>query len=262
MDREFLTYVENLYTSETVEEKFKQLEVFTESLGFEGVLYTFIPSLYGDKTVPDFVPVYMTSRHFNQGYLEHYAAAEFSRSDPFIAAVVNGEKASIDWWGRHQFTPYKGSALEVIRVAKEDYGVRNGVTIPLHSSDKGIAGATLITGDEGEVFTALKYERLAEAEVACRIFHDHLSSNLEWHLPFLYPLASQMNSTEQKVLKFILDGGAVKQLPDINVSERYGYNVMRHIRNGFGFRSNEQMIHRLTRLGITEILTQFSSSNK
>lgn len=209
MGREFLTYVENLYASETVEGKFSQLEGYIESLGFEGVLYTFIPSLYGDHSVPDFIPVYMTSRHFNQDYLNHYAAAEFSRNDPFIAAVVSGEKLSIDWWASHDRTPYQGSALEVI-------------------------------------------------QVACRIFHDHLSTNLKWHLPFLYPISSQMNKTEQKVLKFILDGGAVKQLPEINVSERYGYNVMRHIRKGFGFRSNEQMIHRLTRLGVTEILDHLS----
>lgn len=258
MDREFLTYVENLYISETVEGKFSQLEGYIESLGFEGVLYTFIPSLYGDHSVPDFIPVYMTSRHFNQDYLNHYAAAEFSRNDPFIAAVVSGEKLSIDWWASHDRTPYQGSALEVIQVAKEDYGVSNGITIPLHSSDRRIAGATLVTREKKEAFTVLKFERLAEAEVACRIFHDHLSTNLKWHLPFLCPISSQMNKTEQKVLKFILDGGAVKQLPEINVSERYGYNVMRHIRKGFGFRSNEQMIHRLTRLGVTEILNHLS----
>lgn len=253
MDKDFLLYLECLYKAETVECKFKQLESYIEQLGFEGLLYTFIPSLSGNMQYPDFIPVYMTSRYFNQGYLSHYAEAEFSRCDPFITAVASGEKLSIDWWNRHRITPYDGEALQVIEVARYDYNVRNGITIPLHASDIGIAGATLISPEKDTEFHQLTQTHLHEAEIACHLFHEHLSSNQKWHKPFLLPITEQISASEYKVLKFLIRGGAVKQLASIGVSERYGYNLTRKLRTRFGFSSNEQMVHRLTRLGITEL---------
>lgn len=86
-----------LYQAKNIDEAFKAFENIVFKLGFEGVLYTFIPrfSLQADLLA---APVYKVSDSYNPQYLAHYMDANFYQHDPIVKSIAEGELAVLDWW--------------------------------------------------------------------------------------------------------------------------------------------------------------------
>jgi len=223
-------YAESLFFAENFEEAFNALEAQVKKLGFDGVLYTYIPQIILASNF-SLGPVYKVSRDYNPKYLEHYTDARFDRHDPLINAVKDGVKESIDWWGDINKTYMAANkAGEEVIATSRDYGISNGITLPLMSEEKGIAGASFITS-ESRFFDSLKNENTQWLKLCTKMFHSMVLSNSHHVGHFVKPILSDLNHTEKAFLKGLARGETPGQISaDLNRSNKYLEQVMLKLR--------------------------------
>jgi len=77
---------------------------------------------------------------------------------------------------------YIADSAEVINTAK-DYGINNGVTLPLLSGQSGIAGASIIS-EETKAFSKLLDSRIEILTLCTRLFHNMVLSNAPYKAEF------------------------------------------------------------------------------
>ena len=223
-------YVETLFKCSGFSEAFIQLEHQAERMGFESVLYTQIPKALIDAkfTVE---PVYEVSDNFSPAYLSHYAEARFDRHDPVIKAVECGESDPLNWWGpvHSRYAKSTRESKEVVESAR-DYGIKNGITLPLMSDEQGIAGASFITSDERN-FDVLWAERGQELELYTRVFHSIVTTSSSMNSHFSKPLLELLSNTELRLLIGLANGRTMAQVAvDINRGVKYLEQVMLSLR--------------------------------
>ncbi len=223
-------YAKSLFSAENFEEAFNTLEAQVIKLGFDGVLYTYIPQIMFDSHFSH-GPVYKVSRNYNPKYLGHYTDARFDRHDPLINAVKAGVKEPIDWWGEinKRYMAANKAGEEVIATSR-DYGISNGITLPLMSEEKGIAGASFITS-ESRLFDSLKNENTQWLKLCTRMFHSMVLSNSHHVGHFVKPILNDLNDTEKAFLKGLARGETPTQIAaTLNRSEKYLEQVMLRVR--------------------------------
>jgi len=221
-------YVESLYQTENFEDAFEIFNKEVKSLGFEAVLYTFIPKIMVDQSLK---PVYAVSGDYCPEYINHYNSARYDLTDPLIEAVVNGESQPIDWWGGvlEKYANTKNSR-EVINTAKS-YGIKNGLTIPLMSGDKGISGASFISSETRSSFLKLLQTNQQHLKLRTEIFHNMVVSNSQFTGEFIRPILESLSDTEKSLLAQLAKGKNNRQIAcDLNRSEKYLEQVMLKIR--------------------------------
>lgn len=223
-------YVEALYSADSFQEAFSLLEQQAIRCGFHGVLYTYIPKLLLDSNFA-VEPVFELSDEYAPRYLDHYAEARFDRNDPLIEAVMDGVKDPIDWWGDvcGEYMKKNHHSREVISVSR-DYGISNGVTVPLMSGELGLAGASFIT-DESRSFDTILSTQLDKLVLSTRIFHGLVSMDAGHTGRFARTLLDQLNTTEKKFLTELAKGKVPCQIAaDMKKTEGYLEQVMLKIR--------------------------------
>ena len=229
-DMDITNFVESLYKADNFKAAFDAFESEVTKLGFDGVLYTYIPRAFIDQGL-SVQPVYEVSRDFSPGYLQHYESARFEQHDPLIKAVGDGEKRPLSWWGPicGSYTDKCSKSLEVLH-ASRDYGIENGVTLPLMSGAQGIAGASFITG-ENRLFDELMADRLEALKIRAQLFHSMVISDVQFSGRFIQPFFAALNSTEKRYICGLAAGKSSVQLAaELQRSEKYLEQLMLKIR--------------------------------
>ena len=223
-------YAEALYSADSFQEAFSLLEQQANKCGFNGVLYTYIPKLLIESNFA-VEPVYELSEDYAPQYLDHYAEARFDKHDPLIEAVMDGVKDPINWWGDvcGEYMDKNQHSREVISVSK-DYGISNGVTVPLMSGELGLAGASFIT-DETRSFDTILSSELDNLVLSTKLFHGLVSMDAGHTGRFARTLLNQLNATEKKFLIELAKGKVPCQIAaDMKKTEGYLEQVMLKIR--------------------------------
>lgn len=229
----FSTFVEDLYASKTFEEAFDTFEKKAQVLGYESVLYTYIPKVLIES---DFAvkPVYKVSHDYSPGFLKHYEDARFDKHDPLIRAVDAGVNEPIDWWGDvcKAFMNGERASNEVIDTSRQ-YGIKSGLTLPLLSGKSGIAGASFINTEPGNL-NGSKNPNVADLVLCTRLFHGLVQSNACYKGEFVKTLIDALSQTEKRFLAGLARGQAPSEIAyDLKTSERYLEQVMLKIRRKF-----------------------------
>lgn len=226
----FIDYVESLLDCENFSDAFAIFENEVTKMGFEGALYTYIPQLMLDANA-SLTPVYEVSEHYAPAYLAHYAEARFDQFDPLIAAVKNNESDPINWSGPvcQRYMQASPKSIEVLEVAR-DYGIGNGITLPLMSGPAGIAGASFISSDL-QHFDLLLTEQLDKLRRYSRMFHTLIAANSRFQCRFSRPLIDNLSATELQLLRGLALGQSMAQVAtDINRGGKYLEQVMLSLR--------------------------------
>jgi DNA-binding CsgD family transcriptional regulator len=235
-------YCEELYRARDFEHAFTILDEQVVKLGFQGVLYTFIPRLLIDSNFHQ-EPVYKVSDAYSPGYLKHYEEAHFERDDPLIQAVNGGISQPIDWWGgiSQQYMESNVKSKEVIATA-QSYGIKNGITVPLLNDERGIAGASFVT-DEGDSFSLLKSDSVEKLELCTKLFHNLVFSNACHTSGFVQPVLQSLTNTEKRFLSKLAQGKTPVQIAqELGRSEKYLEQVMLKVRRKFSHSNAEGAI--------------------
>jgi len=230
---DFHGFVSNLYEAQNFEQAFKHFESEILNLGFDGVLYTYIPRLLINNRF-QVNPVYHVSQDYSPQYMNHYTEARFDRTDPLVKAVDDGVSEPISWQGdvcRSYMTADSNSA-EVIETAR-DYGIHNGITLPLLSGNTGIAGASVIS-EETTAFNKLMESRIETLQLYTRLFHNLVLSNAPFKSEFVKPLLGSLSNTEMQLLIGLAKGQSPAQIAyELGKSEGYLEQVMIKLRRKF-----------------------------
>ena len=223
---EFLDFVEGLYSADTFDAAFSVFEAHVLKLGFDGVLYTYIPQILLDSNFSK-KPVYEVSIDYCPGFLNHYVEARFDKLDPLIRAVDDGVSVPINWWG-DICADYMDQvpASESVLATASHYGIRNGLTLPLMSGARGIAGASFIS-HERIGFDKLLDERIKHLILSTKLFHSMVVSEAGYAANFAQPLLQSLSETERKFVIGLAHGKTTKELSaQLNRSNKYLEQVM------------------------------------
>lgn len=151
-------FANKLCHATSFDESFSAFDQQVKNFGFGSALYSFIPRVALDNHLPR-TPIFSLSDSYDQNYMKHYAEARFDKNDYVIKTIEDGSMACLDWWEdveRGILTPEKEA---VLAVGRNDYQIKNGLTIPTLTGVSGIAAASFISEDSDQLFRKLKAER-------------------------------------------------------------------------------------------------------
>ncbi|MDO9142287.1 MAG: autoinducer binding domain-containing protein [Methylobacter sp.] len=189
---------------------FQVLERSVEKLGFLGLVYSLIP--IGLNALANDSPVFLASSKFSLPFLNHYLAGNFAADDFTIKRLFKGDLTVNDWWAEERKGTLLAREKHVIEVAKTDYHITNGISIPLLSTPQHIAGASVISEENTSHFSMLLEERLLMLQTIIKLFHHRVYGDIEYRKAFYVPLISKLTEREKRVLHFTGSGQAYKAI--------------------------------------------------
>ena len=223
-------YVEGLYKAKDFQAAFDVFQEEAILLGFDGALYTYIPKglVQSQSNVK---PYYQVSDGFCPGYLSHYLDARFDRFDPLIKAVSDGIDEPIDWWGDvcEEYKIQDQSSREVLDVSRS-YGIQNGITVPLMCDERGVAGASFISG-ESSLYSQLVSDNLSAIKLRSQLFHSLVLSNTAYIGEFVRPLLSAFSDRQLRYIAGLVAGKKTSEIArDLGTSVGYLDQTMLKLR--------------------------------
>lgn len=219
-------FVDSLFNASSFDEAFSALEKEVLSLGFDGVLYTFIPQPLIDAQFHT-KPVFAVSKNYCPQYLQYYTEARYDRFDPLIQAVSDCVGEPFTWWGAvsHRYRNADSRSDEVIEASRH-YGIQDGITIPLMCDSRGVAGASVIS-ESRHGFDQLLDSRYDQLLKRINLFHTMVVAKNEFAGSFVKPLFATLSKTEIQLVSGLAAGKNQKRISaDLNRSEKYLEQVM------------------------------------
>lgn len=236
-------YIRDMYSQQSFEATFDIYDRKVQELGFQGALYAYIPTLYLDEDLP-IQPGLHVSKSYNHAFLKHYDEAEFGKNDFIIKEIKNGRETPMDWWKEHKKGVLTQPEQEVIIVAKEDYGISNGLSIPVMNETRGIAGASVISDESQRLYSILRDEKLYQLKMYTHLFHAHVMNCSQKNAVFIEPILATLTNTEKRLLPFIISGQPMKSINiQPQIKHRYGEKCVNSIRRKFGNITKGKLIY-------------------
>lgn len=235
-------FVVELHEMASLGERFCLYERFILAMGFEGATYTFIPNL---QMTPHFAtpPVFVHTADYPMAFLEHYATERLDHHDFTIRKAPNSLWQALDWREHELRQQVSAAEAKVIQVAREEYSIRNALTIPTLVGHTGIAGASIISSEKAPRFDVLKQEKLETLRHITKSFHDCLFSEQQLLREFLQPFLDSLTSKEIIILRHLSSGKHLKQLDSKVASYRVASNILDNLRNKFGNVPRDQLMY-------------------
>ncbi|HPY40641.1 MAG TPA: autoinducer binding domain-containing protein [Thiolinea sp.] len=252
-------FVDDLYRVETVHERFRVYENYITSLGFDGATYTFFPNVLWQFN-NSFSPIFLHTHEYPTSFLKHYADANFHQHDFTIRLGHNAllDKASripqVMDWREHEINGLiTQDETTVIKVAREEYGIRNALTIPTPSPESGIGGMSIISAEKDAAFQNLKHENLATLLRYTQLFHDISFRDAKTSAMFVQPFLQTLKPKEIQVLRHLALGHPLKQIGQ-GISYRYAANMMDELRARMGGITKDKLMYLIGQLHLLDLL--------
>ncbi len=223
-----------------IEDCFQIYEKYIHQLHFNGVVYSFIPKMTLEKEQS---PIFQYSDTY-QDFLAHYLAEDFSKQDFTIREIqLNQQLNPMDAWEYERKGMLSKKERSVIEIAREDYGIINTLSIPIMNKEIGIAGVTVFSTEQTALFNKIKAENIETLRILTHQFNEKIIYQSHFFKNFLPPQLLNLTKKEQYILKFIIQGKTMKELPEDYISHRYGEKILGIIRKKFGNISTNQVIY-------------------
>jgi DNA-binding CsgD family transcriptional regulator len=212
-------------------------------MGFTGVTYSLIP--IGLSALISQGPVFLTSSNFSPAFLDHYLNANFAADDFTIKQILKRDLTPKDWWAEAQKGALISTERHVIQVAKTDYGISNGLSIPTLSTPQLIAGASVISDAATSChFAMLINERSHILQTIIKLFHHRVCSDFEYRKFFYLPLLSKLTEREKRVLTHTVTGQAYKTIDGTDgISASSASNVRSVLFKQFGVKNASELAY-------------------
>lgn len=246
-------FLREIGLAKNTEEMFAALEKAALSLGFDHISYTYVPLVIGNN-LNQLSPIFLISQSYEKKFITHYAAENFGQDDFTIKRIQNGDLESMIWWDESKKQTLTHKESRVIEVARYDYGIQHGITIPTHSSKKGIAGVSVTSTEKDRTFTILCKEKLEHMCIIAQIFSDRILVSPNMHMRFIQPFLKTLTNTEIIVLKKLSQGLVPKVIAhQLNSSPNYINHVITRLREKFGSLTRDQLLYYAGLINFDEI---------
>jgi hypothetical protein len=253
-DQVLLDFINEIDTAVDLDGHFVALEKAATALGFENVSYTYVPSVLGNS-LQQYAPVFKLSRSYNMAFIEHYTQEMFAQHDFTIKRIRAGDLRPMNWWEEADQKALSDSEKHVIEVARQDYGIRNGLSLPTFSDGASIAGVSVTSPDSDHQFQLLYGERRDTMRKIARIFSDRILVMPQNRASFLLPMLERMSKTEKLLLqKLSQDKTLNVAASELGIGQRYASNLVEGLRNKLGNISREQLLYIAGMLEFSKLL--------
>ncbi len=238
-----LDFVEAMDKAKSLDALFLALATASNQLGFDGILYTYIPNVISNS-LDQQGPVFLKTDSYDDGYIQHYTEASFAESDFTIKRIAAGCMAPINWWQEAENKTLSRNEQNIIEVARHDYHLRYGATIPIMIKPDGISGISVICYDHSAAFAQLFQENLDALRLIGKLFNDRALMSEKFQGCFYLPFLNRLSATQRLVLAGLANGKHLKKIAsDTNISYKYASNVVDQLREKFGQVSRERLMY-------------------
>jgi len=238
-------FTADIYTQNSLSSRFSIFEKYVQILGFEGVSYTFMPEFSLKKDIQR-APVFMSSKLFPCSFIEQYTHDRMDQNDFTVRRIKTKQLAPMDWQEFKYSDELSHAEKTIISIAKYDHNVKNALSIPTMSEDRGIAGASIVSTAKNAEFNQLKKENLETLSICTQLFHDATVNMSEASLAdiFVIPLLIEMKPKEITILRYFASGKPLKNIYDTTgISYSYASNLLAELRQRLGGISNEKLMY-------------------
>lgn len=233
---------------------FLQLCKDIKKLGFDGVVYTFYPKTF-HKSV-EMSPILQVSEKFAP-YVERYNEMGYANRDFVIRLAFQGKKKTIDWWEEINAGNVRDDELEVTLDGRDNYGIQNGITIPIVKGPDAIAGISVITFKRGRKrFEKLKEEKTDELLDLTRDYHFSIMSSNEALFQFIESIVEHFDEPKKNVLRHVLRNQPMKNIVKWNpeISCKNAERILGKIKKELGGVSSFQLLYLLGKMNAERLL--------
>lgn len=259
----FLEFCETLYSATDIDTMFNALEKAVLAMGFDNLSYTFIPGALG-RSLNQLSPIFRISKSYNAKFIQHYSEARFGKDDFTIKRITSGDLTPMVWWREAEERRLAKSELEVITVAREDYGIHQGISVPAFSDGYNIAGVSVTREEVDRGFDQLYEERGEYLRKMSLMFSDRVLCTTEARAIFLAPLLRTLSSTEKHVLSSLAKGSNLKAVcQELDLDYKYVANsVIKNLRKKFGDVTRDTLMYEAGLLNLADLIAGERNSLK
>lgn len=238
-----LDFLEKIDQCADIDSMFVALDRATHQLGYDGIAYTYIPTVISES-LDAMSPVFKLSDGYNPDFISHYADAAFAENDFTIKRIAEGHKLPINWWQEARAKSISAQEQHIIEVARDDYHLRHGVTIPTHYQEDGIAGISVVSQDNDAHFSQLYSETLNSLCDLSKLFNAKVMMSVDSKACFYLPFLQSLSYTQQQVLSHLAAGVNLKRVADkLDINYKYAHHVVKQLREKFGNVSRERLMY-------------------
>lgn len=232
-----IDYIKKMHVASSFKQCFTILTQSIEMIGFDGVIYSYVPFSFTQK------PIIYQSASYGDDYLQTYQDNNLFASDHVVQAAINGKKTWLNWFDENTLETLDSNALSVIDTTKK-FGINNGLSFRTFLSSHAYAGVSVIYRKDGAYFQEICLRNIEVIQMLVDIFHQKVTSK-HYHQPiFLKPLLSTLTPTKLSILHGLSCGHNLKKIAsDLGRSEKYISNLSSNLSKDMGLRNKEQLLY-------------------
>lgn len=236
-------FISELDTAVSLEDRFQLYGKYLTELGFDGATYIFAPRIQYEA-MPHLPGIFLYTESYPLSFLEHYNRERLDQQDFTIRKVFSGETAPMDWREHELSGDLSTAEVNLIRLARETYGICNAISIPTMLDERGAAGVSVISSKLDEAFQQLKQEKMLRLVGITRLFHASNFLDSEWSLYFTLPLLKSLSVTEMNILNYKASGKPLKNINDhLDVKYSYATNVVSTLLTRLGNTNSDRLMY-------------------
>jgi DNA-binding CsgD family transcriptional regulator len=259
----FLDYCDALYAAKDIDTMFSGLEKAVQAMGFDNVSYTYVPGAIG-QSLHQLAPIFKLSSAYNTQFIQHYSDARFGNHDFTIKRIMGGDLTPMIWWREADAKRLSKSELEVIEVARQDYGIHQGISLPTFTDGRSIAGVSITREEKDLAFEQLYEEKGSYLRKMSMMFSNRVLCMEEARVIFMIPIVQSLSLTEKQVLCELAKGRNLKSVClELDLDYKYVANsVIKSLRKKFGNVTRDALMYEAGLLNIVRLLDKETASNK
>jgi DNA-binding CsgD family transcriptional regulator len=236
-------YLTELYAAPSIDERFKVLSQYIQLIGFKGTTYTFVPAIQ-IEALPELPKVFLRSPDFPLDFLVAYSQERLDRNDFTIRKVLTGETHPMDWREHELSGQLLPKEVDLIRLARERYGIINALSIPTMKEAKGAAGVSIISDKDDKDFQQLKQEQMETLLAMVRLFHETNFYDKHWPRQFIAPVFQNLSPHEKSILRYLASGKPMKCIQEeTGISKSYADNILVLLRRRLGVPTTSRLMY-------------------
>jgi len=227
----------------SLEQHFSVYEKFLRQLGYDGATYSFVPKIQ-IEVMKDLPAIFLSTSAYPIGFIEQYTAERLDQNDFTVRKILAGEMIPMDW-REHEINGWVSEIeANVIKLARDKYGIKNAISIPMLYEEKGLAGASVISYLNDDAFNKLKEKTLDSLLSITRLFHVRISSEEDLTYKFILPVLKNLSEKEITILSYKASGKLMVNIEDeTGISSSFAANLLSRLRKRLGGINTERLMY-------------------